>query len=739
MTEMTVANTPMPYAAAPTTPPSGTHQEVKVAPGDGVLMYWPGQNGFLALYEGEYRELYAEADEHARKIEALQAANRKVTEASIALREAHKRGVAAQIRGADTELEKAIQVMQQASEEVKKKLEPLSKLDAKDGVKMVELVSLRTPKYKDKPVPIYVKSTSLTRILAERRVYLLSDERTSRPTEKVWKDGKLNVNEIKKRIEAKVQDQGFKKKWKLKPSDADAYTGVLSEWARTMNGDPSTFLNRQADQLEKWLSNDSKDSGRHYDFSADAQLMRYTAGAGLEVNFKPFKGNLHDRRDDTLYKRVKRGLKSGELAIKGNATASFAIAEANAKAELYLPHCAGFHVNPSVAGESVDFGYWRFYGSLLLSGGAGASVAVELDIGVTYTGGKQGIRGIPAAQRNKSAVKVRAGANAGLDVFAGVRGGLDVSGALQWLNPEGAEPADKSKARKLTDAVAEFKDIAKVDAGVAGNAGIGIKGAFKIRHENGKFVIYAKLGACLGLGADANCKFEAGTETIAEFFKCVAYQLKRADFHKIRDAIELEAYKAYTQINYLVIAKGREFANFAHRSLLEIKMEFHATSTKIDDAIGEGKKDAEEFLERLRIELEKKTGSWLTYSPPEVLGQLARQIAEARKSASLPLSRSAPELMEMLIRALQTTNHLVTIAERMTPIMGDKQDASIGFSMMNACVADSPFGACVQQTRQRLASAVPMTSTPFIWNHEPEFIAAKLGMEHPMFVTTSLG
>ncbi|MGZ9044211.1 MAG: hypothetical protein ACXW24_07245, partial [Telluria sp.] len=75
MTDSKVADSKAPRAVATTTPPSGTLQEVKVSAGAGVLMYWPEKNGFIALFADEYRELYAEADEHSKKIAALQAAN----------------------------------------------------------------------------------------------------------------------------------------------------------------------------------------------------------------------------------------------------------------------------------------------------------------------------------------------------------------------------------------------------------------------------------------------------------------------------------------------------------------------------------------------------------------------------------------------------------------------------------------------------------------------------------------
>jgi hypothetical protein len=720
------AESKTPHAVATTTPPSATYRELKVAPGEGVLMYWPEQNAFLALSADEYREFHAEADENSKKIAALQEANHKVTAASIALREAHKRGIAAEIKKADAALEAAINAMQQASAEVKKKLEPLSSLDAKQGVKMVELVSLRTPKYKQKRgVPIYVTSTRLTNVLRENRIYLLSDEQRRRPEERVFRDGKLNVKEIKKRLVEKVQDQGFQKEWKLKPEDADAYTGALMEWSSTMNGDIPTFL--------EWAKDDPKDSRRNIDLSADAQLMRYTAGAGLEINFKPFKGNLNDRRDDTLYKRVKRGLKSGELAVKANAHASFAIAEGRVRAEVYLPHCAGFHVTLPVLDEHFDLGYWRFYGDITLSGSAGASVAVELDVGITYTGGRQGIRGVPRAQRNKTAVKARAGVGAELDVFAGVRSGLDITGALQWLNPEGAQSEGKPLSVKPGEVVAEYKDVAKVGVGVGGAAGIGVKGAFNIKHVDGTFVVYVRLGACLGLGGDATCKFEVGSETIGEFFKCVAYQLKRADYHKILDVIDPRAYDVYCKVCYLILVTGRDLQRYATMIRENLDEEFTATVNSINRAVRDSTHDAEEFLRRIQRELEKRAGTWLSYAPPEVTGQLALQIATAASSADLRLAAGVPKLMAMIVEVPQTVNHLNTVAERMTQIMGDKQSDRTGYAMMEACVAGTVYSACIDQAKQRLAQAQPVVSKPFIWNNDPDFVIARLGVEHPMY------
>jgi hypothetical protein len=667
---------PKPHAVGVTNVPAGTFVDAKIHPGEGELMYWPEQNAFIALFPPEFRELHVEADEHSKKIAALQAANQQVSAAALTLREAQKANVAADIKTAEAALNKALNDMQEASEDVKKKLEPLGKLDAKGSNKMIELVSSRTPKYKskDKGVPIYVTSDRLKKALAEKRVYLVSGEKEKREKEKLFKDGKLNTSEIKHKIAEKAQSKDFKKEWKLKPDDADEYTGVLSEWARTMKGDIAKFIERDVDDVQKKFNIDPKDEHRNIDLSADAQLMRYTGGAGLAVNFKPFQGNLFDKRDRNWPSRLVRGAKEAEFGIKANAEASFAVAEGRIRTELYWPHYAGWHATAALAGQNVEFGYWRLYGDLILSGSVGASVTVELGVEVSMTGGKQGIRGIPAANKNKSGVKARAGADGELDAFAGARAGLEAKGALQWLNPEGAESNGKPLKVKPGKAIAEYKDMAKVNAGVAGTAGIGVRAAFAIRHEKGKFVIYAKIGACLGLGGEGSLKFEAGTDTIGEFFKCVAYHLKRIDYHKIGDAIDQAAYTAYCQVKYIIISTGKDITQFVDEQLDSIDADFNNVVDEINDAIESGSSKALDFMNHIRTELGKKTASWISYAPPEVLGKISRQIADIGKTDNPALKNQAPALMTLLLSAPQTINHLGTIAERMTASFGDKQN-----------------------------------------------------------------
>ena len=310
---------------------------------------------------------------------------------------------------------------------------------------------------------------------------------------------------------------------------------------------------------------------------------------------------------------------------------------------------------------------------------------------------------------------------------------MDVKGALQWLNPEGAPSNGKPVKVKPVEAVAEFKDVAKVSQNVEGLAGIGVKGAYQIAHEKGRFVIYVKMGACLGIGLAASMKFEVGTETIGEFFKCVAYQLKRADYHKMMDTIQSMAYLTYCKIKYLVVAGGRALEEFVATQQEYIEFEYSRVSNEIDNAIKRGAKEAEDFVKRIRHELEAQTRGWLSYAPPEVLGKIHLQVASLRTGASVPLQAEASELTALALGAPQTSNQLETIAEHMTKRMGGKQDRDVGLALIESCLKGTRNENMLAEVQSRLAKAQPLMSRPFIWNSAPEFVVAKLAIEQAMY------
>lgn len=491
-----------------------------------------------------------------------------------------------------------------------------------------------------------------------------------------------------------------------------------------MNGDIETFIERQKGDLEKHFNLDPNNPQRNIDLEAEAQLMRWSAGAGLEMNFKPFMGNLFDKRDRTMGDRLLRGLKSGGSGIKANAHADFAVAEGKVRTLLYYPHFAGWHVSPEVLGNNFDFGYFRFQGDFILYGTVGASIAIEVDVGVTYTADKQGLKGTP---KNEGGAKARVGAAGELDVFAGAKAGVDVNGALQWLNPEGLvkQPPAKVDPQK---AIPEFTDVAAIKAGVAGIAGVSIKGAFKIQHRDGKFVITAKLGACLGLGGEGMLTFEVGTETIADFFKCVAYQLKDADYVKMMEEIEEDAYKAFTRILYLHVAAGENLLNFATTPIPAIARTFN---NKLAEIRRLGVKALPQFINRL------KPWGWVNYMPPEAKGII---LAHIKEISSRPEFRTqatyqhdAAWIVAEIMATHQTPREKYETLQHMTFNIGEKVDVAQSTASLNSVVAGTMYASCLSDTDTRLASASPIRGRPFMRNDESNFVMARLALDHPLY------
>lgn len=716
-----------PKAVTPTTPPAGTYIDVTHVVGNGMLLYWPENNGLIALWPEEWLEFRQEADYHNEVVEKLQQANREVTEASLNLREAQKSAAKPRISEAEQVLQQKLDQQNQASEAVRAAVKPLTDLKAGDPLKMVELLPLTLATHSKKSTPIYVKSDRIKKVLADKRVYLIDGEAERRKPNKLFKGGALDTEEVKRRLLDQVQDKaGFQKKWKLAPDGQDQYADIFSDWARVMNGDIKTFIERQQNAVEKHFNLDPKDPHRNIDLNAEAQLMRWAAGAGLEVNFNPFRGNLHDKRDRHWADRAKRGLKSGAFGIKANADASFAIAEGRVSTALYFPHYAGWHATPEVLGQDFDLGYFRFYGDIALYGTAGASLAVDLDVEATYTAGKQGLRGTP---KSKGGMKVRAGGGGELAVFAGIKAGVDAVGAFQWLSPEGDLGGGRPRKVNIHEAVPEYRDVATIKPGVAALAGAAAQGAFKIGHMNGKFVITAKLGACLGLGGEGKLTFEVGTETIGDFFKCLAYQLKDADYHQMMEVYTKEAYQAYGHILYIVVATGQDVRAFAHMAGVQIGI-------KYNEAVSIVRRAGVQAIRRIADQL--RVWGWIAYMPPEGKGAILASVAEIAANRELlaanpGLHEEVAWIVSQMLATHQTPREKHEVLQHMTLALGDKVDVARSEATLRALVAGTPYSDCLTLADIRLAAAQPIKGRPFLRNNESDFVVATLGFNHPLY------
>lgn len=711
--------------------------------GEGVLLYRPEDNSFIALYDNEWFDIRAEALANISPIEALQAANAKATEKAIALRDLQRKpGISKpELDQAQRELAEAFNEVATKAEEAKKRIEPIKTLgnDPNQLYELVPLTMKRIVKTKSGTerqrmiTPIYVRVDKLKKALDDKRVYLVEGdaERKKQPKEKLINGTTLNTDEIKRRIADKVQDKAtFSKKWKLAPEDAAAYSGILFDWARTMGAESKTFLERTQEELAKQilpasLIQDKNNPYRHIDLNADAQLMRWAGGAGLEVNFSPFQGSLFDKRDKDWKDRAKRAAKSARFGIKANAEASFAVGEAKVETVAYLPHYSGWEMSPEVLGQSLNFGYFRAQGDLLLYGLAGASVALEADLGIMLTGDKQGVKGTPKGE--KGAKKAKAGAKGSIELFAGIKEGVQLSGAMQWLNPEGVLGMGKPKKLKANQAIAEFADIAKVSVGVDAIEGMAAKLGFECRFVRGSFRVAADANLCLGLGGGGKVAAEVGAATIGDFFMCVCHLLKQADYQKIRDVMQQQSFELFNKILFLVEAGGQDLRAFATTTADDLDRKYERV---VDDA----KRKSRQFIQELEQRLRSHWG-WFAYLPPEGRGALMLAINDARLSApgDRDIQLAAAYCINELLCTTQTTRHLDNTLARLSYRIGEKPGEAHGRLLLSSLLDDTAFAGAVAQAETRLASAEPMIGQPFLRNDEPSFFAATLPLHGAIY------
>ena len=726
--------------STPTTTPRDTYIEFEHTLTDGVLLYRPDDNSFIALYPDEWLECRKDGHENKTAIEELQEANRAVTEKSLALQHLLEQpnSAKADIARAQKELDEALNTLSQKSEAAKKRVEAITNLKT-DPKKLVELVPLTMKRMEGRThTPIYVSAQSLKKALDDKRVYMVegSAERKKAPKEKVFNGTTLNVQEVRKRIASQVQDRAkFEKKWKLAPKDADHFSGILTDWAKVMGASATSFLERgQKEIIEGIVGAEKSDPNNPYrvvDMKPEAQFLRWTAGAGVEATFMPCQGNFFDKRDKTMAQRFKRAAKAAQFSIKANAEASFAVGEAKVETIMYLPHAAGWHLDTTVIDQPLDLGYFRLRGDLMLYALAGASVALEAGASLMVKGDKQGLKGTP---KNQTGAKAKVGAKGEAKVFAGLKEGVDLAGSLQWLNPEGLIDVNSPKKANVNKAIAAYADVATISAGASLIQGLAASLGFECAYKNGSFVIAAKAGGCLGLGGSGSVACKVGVAEIGQFFMCMAHQLKQCDYRKLTDLMKQDAFSALNMIFYSISAGQRKIESFVGATVDSIEREFINISDSIQQS---GELAIKKIGEKL------KTGwGWYSYMPPEARGAMIRSIVDVinqpRYSRNRDLRKVAAFSVNELMSTIQTTRHLNNTLDRITLEMGEEAGRNQGVKLINSVVENTIFSECIQRCENQLTRTEPLLGRPFLRNDESDFYIAQFPLHHCAYTRPNL-
>lgn len=436
-----------------------------------------------------------------------------------------------QLDGAVTALRNELQALTPASQ-----LPEATLLDdnaKKSAIGIMEMIEIRGGGYRGGRYT-YVRSD---RIRSHWRRYRLNDGEKQPATKSFIKTVSHTGEDGITRTRQEIDTEKLKSQLaKVKPSMTvweqkliDDHVDVLTDWARELN-----------DSLKKHAESESG----NIVFDGQAQLMRWTYGAGLKGTLNPFEYDI----------RTGRVKPTTTASGKLSAYASLALAEAKSTAKVYWPDHAGTRICYPLDPERIPgggmglLGVLRFDFELALSGSIGASLGIEA--GVSFSGDvvkglpvKATPTGTPGQWRNvdisKAAEEVKPGAE--LSLFAGAEVGANLAGKMVWLNPD--------KEGKGSD---KFNALATIAAGTTLQAGWGVSGCVEFRWEDGKVRIHIKGGICSGFGAKGSVTLEVNGKTImSEFMPCLTYMLRNADYTRLMDIMTEKDYGYFCAIPLL--------------------------------------------------------------------------------------------------------------------------------------------------------------------------------------------
>lgn len=466
----------------------------------------------------------------------------------------------------------------------------------------------------------YIRSE---KIKEDWRRYKLSnvDKKTGEASFIKYHDKNISVQDVNGKTvnktvrQAKIDPQELKKQLKeasvkFKFDICEDSNIIVSDWAKEMNKSLSWPKGGNADESVYH---------QYVDISAQAQLMRFSHGAGISAEFNPLKGKVEGK-------------------LEGHA--SFALGEAKAESTLYVPDRLGISLlfpakadTPQTPGGICNMGALRFALKMVLSGSVGASVAVEVGATLDWSGemGKgYGIKGRPAELSppplpGKRTINLHtpetpeAQGGGEIGAFVGAQFGGNISGAIEWFDPhpDDTPPANVGKTddKTIVSKERKFAAIAKLEMGVSLQAGAGGSAVFYVTYIQGRFRIFCKAAFCWGAGAKGSLGFEVDGGCYLAFMKSFMYMLRNVDYQKLADMMELDAFQALCAIPLIMAARGVQAAVAMADQAMDI-------ITQLGDDLTE---------ENNRVKLMESVlnnPDQFKYSPPETKGALIAQLMD---------------------------------------------------------------------------------------------------------------
>lgn len=456
------------------------------------------------------------------------------------------------------------------------------------------------------------------------------------------------------------------------------------------------------------------------DFSAEAAAMRYYSGGSLSGEIAPLKGNVNIKAEGGLEVAFAEGKVAGNLYLPSKEGVLLYYLDAEQLVNLTQ--------GKAVDSSRYDLGAIRLACSAELKGVIGVSLAGEVSIGVemkdveaqdvdgkTKPGKMPQLKGSRKKAKRKRSVDVTgqaddwkntAGVAAEVNFFAGAKGGLGISGAVQWRNPH-----NKDK---------KFEVFASIAPQVEGMAGLGGSAKLNIDYVDGIFRITAHAGICLGVGAEGTFTMAVGAKQLASFVYWMYYNLLNAGFRSLV-FIAKAAFDALKYLGYLMMTEGKDVTAYFGRQLDKVADSLSRTVERYEAKF---RKESENLAlaERVLSNLER-----VRFTTPESKGMLIYQLTRFGSvswaldggglgNAYLPTQRKA---VLAVLRQATLANDLKNVIQHIHP-QGQKMSLERNQEELKRFfAAEGPGGLDIPGTRTIFSDALQEV----IRKVDPHFIA----------------
>lgn len=369
-------------------------------------------------------------------------------------------------------------------------------------------------------------------------------------------------------------------------------------WEPDKNGALMATLNKFYDEASWSIWGDAAaqqkaidESG--FDASAEAQLMRFAAGFSGSGEFDPKKGKVH----------VQAKLE-GQFALAQGKIGLEQVFPVNNQSEVKVFYRIGGWDGER---KEVSLGHFQARVQASLSGFAGASALLAANVEIDSSNGIPSLKGIAARKRGQ-------GATADGGVFAGIRAGCELKGALLW-----------------TDVLSETtgtKTLCEIGKKVEAAAGVGAELQLRLQFNDrtGKFYFNVHAGAVLGVGASGSFVLEVDPRHILTMVHYVYKAVTDVDFRYLElfdDATK--AFEWYSKIAIYAIGTGTNFwiaaAKMAEQGAQKVDDFVDDLVIALRSNLGR-EKIGREIADNLIADDARGPESVMRHSPPEVKAKL---------------------------------------------------------------------------------------------------------------------